>query len=114
MKMKNLLLISLFTLLSMSIKAQTGDDISAAMENLEYDKAETISLNLLKQDLNYDDEKKIIDHSFAHFTLGFINSFKGNGKFNFNDCYNHLVQSKLIIEKGKTTVVSKDLINIVS
>ena len=55
MKMKNLLLISLCALLSMSIKAQNADDISAAMENLEYDKAETISLNLLKQDLNYDD-----------------------------------------------------------
>ena len=50
--MKNLLLIALITLMSMSIKAQTADDISAAME---YDKAETISLNLLKQDLNYDD-----------------------------------------------------------
>ena len=110
--MKNLLLIALITLLSMSIKAQNADDISAAMENLEYDKAETISLNLLKQDLNYDDEKKIIDHSFAHFTLGFINSFKGNGKFNFNDCYKYLVQSKLIIEKGKSTVVSKELIKI--
>jgi hypothetical protein len=105
--MKNLLLISLFALLSMSIKAQTADDLYEAMQNLEYDKAETISLNIIKQEIDYKTAKSLIDHSYAHYSLGVIYSYKRYNKFNFNDSYNHLLQSKLIIEKGNALNDSK-------
>jgi hypothetical protein len=91
----------------MTLKAQTGEDIFAAMQNLEYDKAETISINLLKQKMNANSEKDLIDHSYAHYSLGLIYSYKSHNKFNFNDSYNHLLQSKLIIEKADAKLMRK-------
>jgi hypothetical protein len=44
--MKVLYLLGLFISLCMTLKAQTGEDIFAAMQNLEYDKA-IISLILM-------------------------------------------------------------------
>jgi hypothetical protein len=108
MKMKNLLLISLFTLLSMSIKAQTGDNLYEAMQNLEYDKAETISLNILKEKVKDNSSKELIDQSYAHYSLGLIYSLKSHNKFNIKESYFHLEQSKLIVEKVITIDDSKD------
>jgi hypothetical protein len=98
MKIKYYYILSLFILLSISLKAQTSDDLYEAMQNLEYGKAETISLNMIKQEIDYKSAKSLIDHSYAHYSLGAIYSFKKYNKFNFNDSYNHLLQSKLIIE----------------
>jgi hypothetical protein len=91
----------------MSLKAQTGDDLYEAMQNLEYDKAETISLNIIKQEIDYKSAKSLIDHSYAHYSLGVIYSYKRHNKFNFSDSYNHLLESKLIIEKGNALNDSK-------
>lgn len=108
MKMKNLLLISLFTLLSMSIKAQNSDDLYDALQNSEYDKVETISLYMLKNEGNSNDSKELIDYSFAHYCLGLIYSYENYNKFNFHESLNHFKESKLISEKAIALDISKD------
>ena len=104
--MKNLYVLGLFTLLSLTTQAQTicelYDPIFNAVDKGKYKKAEPILLKIIQQKVNENNPNELVCFGYAHYDLGIIYSDEKFERFNVEVAFDYLNKSITILNQAKS------------